>query len=271
MTSRGRSLPDFDNPPAVETLMGVYFLPIKGWKVPHFGMFWERIRADYPTVEVRTPIIAGPPGKSPGLRIPSPEEEINLPVRCWFHNRNKETLVQVQDSCFFQNWRRESNSLQYLHYDSLRPTFEHEWQKFHDFVEQEDLGTPNVWRCEVTYVNHIDRGLGWNTYDDLSQVFLEPPGQAFARSFLPAPDSVSFHLAYPMDGAEGQLQIQMQPVVRKTDSRDTIQLTVTASCRPASGETEIIVSSLNQAREWVVKGFTEFTSPKMHQLWGRRI
>jgi uncharacterized protein (TIGR04255 family) len=271
MTSQGRTLPDFDNPPAVETLMGVYFLPLKNWRVPHFGLFWERIRADYPTSEVRTPIVAGPPGKFPELKIPSLEGEINLPVRCWFHNRNKETLLQVQDSCFFQNWRRESGSLQYLHYDELRPTFEREWRKFCDFVEQEGLGAPNVWRCEVTYVNHIDRGMGWNTYGDLSHVFLGPPEQGLAGSFLPTPDSVSFHLAYPMDGPEGQLQVHMQPVVRKTDSRDTIQLTVTASCRPASSNTELIVSSLNQAREWVVRGFTDFTSPKMHELWRRKI
>jgi uncharacterized protein (TIGR04255 family) len=123
MNSGGRTLPDFDNPPAVETLMGVYFMPLTGWRVPHFGLFWERIRKDYPTVEVRSPIITGPPGESRELNLPLFEAEINLPVRCWFRNRNETTLVQVQDSCFFHNWRRETNTLPYLHYDELRPTF----------------------------------------------------------------------------------------------------------------------------------------------------
>ena len=271
MTSGVRTLPDFDNPPAVETLMGVYFLPLRAWKLTHFGLFWERIRSSYPTVEVRAPIIPGPLGKIPEVTLAGPEEEVNLPLRVWFHNRNKATLVQVQDSCFFHNWRRTSDSVQYLHYDDLRPTFELEWQKFRDFVQQEDLGPLNVWRCEVTYINHIDRGLGWNTYGDLSHVFLSLKGQPVSLSFLPKPDSVSFQFVYPMDGPEGQLRIQMQPVVRKADSKETLQLTVTGSCRPASGETEAIVSSLNHAREWVVKGFTDFTSPTMHELWRRKV
>jgi uncharacterized protein (TIGR04255 family) len=269
--SYGRTLPDFENPPAVETVMGVYFLPLKGWKLAHFGLFWGRIRDEYPTAEARIPIITGPPGESLELKLPLLQEEINLPARCWFHHRNKATLVQVQDSCFFHNWRREANILPYLHYDELRPTFEREWRRFRDFVEQEEIGVLNVWRSEVTYVNHIDRGAGWNTYGDLLQVFREPPGQASSKSFLPTPDSVAFQIAYPMEGPEGQLRIQMQPVVRKTDSKDTLQLTVTGVCRPESSEVEAIISSLNRAREWVVKGFTDFTSPTMHRLWRRII
>ncbi len=270
MTSGGRILPDFDNPPAVETVVGVYFFPLKGWKIPHFGSFWERIRNDYPTVEVRPPIITGPAVESFELKLPL-EGEINLPVRCWFRNRNEPTLVQVQDSCFFHNWRRESNTRPYLHYDELRPTFEREWRNFCDFVAQEGLGSPNVWRCEVTYVNHIDRGLGWKTYGDISDVLKASPGLTSSRSFLPTPDSLAFQCTYPMEGPEGQLRIEMHPVVRKFDGKDTLQLTVTAFCRPESSEVEAIISSLNQAHEWVVKGFTDFTSPAMHNLWRRRI
>ncbi len=271
MNTGGRTLPDFDNPPAVETLMGVYFQPIKGWMVPHFGSFWERIRKDYPRVEVRSPILTGPPAEPLELKLPSLEGEINLPVRCWFRNRNETTLIQVQDSCFFHNWRREIDTRPYLHYDELRPTFQHEWRKFCDFLAQEELGSPKVWRCEVTYVNHIDRGTGWSSFGDLSHLFPESPGRTSSKSFLPTPNSVAFQIAYPMEGPEGQLRIQMQPVVRKTDSKETLQLTVSAFCRPVSSEVEAIISSLNQAREWVVRGFTDFTSPTMHDLWRRRI
>jgi uncharacterized protein (TIGR04255 family) len=271
MSQGGRTLPDYDNPPAIETVMGVYFLPTKGWKVPHFGLFWERVRNDYPKVEVRGPIIAAPAGESREVSLPSLEAEVSFPLRCWFHNRNETTLIQVQDSCFFQNWRRESESLEYLHYDHLRPTFERAWREFCDFLQTEGLGSPDVWRCEVTYINHIDRGSGWSTFAELDQIFPAMPGRSPSHSYLPTPDSVTFQIAYPMKGPEGQLTIHMQPVIRKTDGKDTIQLTLTARCRPSSGELQDILSSLDQDREWVVRGFTDFTTPTMHKIWRRKI
>src|SRR5690349_7478069 len=46
-------LPDFRTPPAIETLVGFCFAPLKGWQTPFFGLFWNAIRKDYPRVEVQ--------------------------------------------------------------------------------------------------------------------------------------------------------------------------------------------------------------------------
>ena len=55
MPVRG-SLPDFERPPIIEALLGVEFAPLKGWSIPHYGMFWERIRSDYPKQAVQPPM-----------------------------------------------------------------------------------------------------------------------------------------------------------------------------------------------------------------------
>ncbi len=51
-------LPDFISPPVDETALSLQFPKIAGFGVPHFGLFWERIRSDYPRFEVQPPIPA---------------------------------------------------------------------------------------------------------------------------------------------------------------------------------------------------------------------
>ena len=46
-------LPDFNEPPVIETVLGLQFDPIESFNVPHFGLYWSKIRADYPTFDVQ--------------------------------------------------------------------------------------------------------------------------------------------------------------------------------------------------------------------------
>jgi len=248
-----RALPDFENPPAVETLMGVHFAPVEKWKVPHFGLFWARIKEHYPRVEMQPPVI-----QQPAL------------LRCWFFNQDETRLIQVQNNLFLHNWRRTARIERYLHYDDLRPHFEREWQAFRKFLEQEGLGAVKASACEVTYVNHIDRGSGWETFADLSNVFPNW-SPATSHNLLPPPELVDINASYPLKDVEGHLQISAQPAVRQQDAKETIQLTLTAKYKPSSSSNEDIYHGLDEARRWVVLGFTDFTSPKMHDIWGRKI
>jgi uncharacterized protein (TIGR04255 family) len=191
-------------------------------------------------------------------------------VRCWFFNQDETRLIQVQNNLFLHNWRKVVPTERYLHYDDLRPHFEREWQGFREFLEQEALGAPKVSLCEVTYVNHIDRGSGWETFADLSGLFPNWSPKT-SEDYLPSPELVAMNASYALKGLDGRLQISVQPAVRQTDAKETIQLTVTVRCKPSSSSNEDIYRGLDDARKWVVLGFTDFTSPKMHKLWGRKI
>jgi len=260
-----RTLPNFDNPPAVETLMGVHFAPIAKWQAPYFGLFWARIKSDYPRIEMQPPILPQVPDVSP-----TPPQPLWEFARCWFFNQDETRLIQVQNNLFLHNWRKVKPSERYLHYDNLRPHFEREWQGFREFLEQQALGTPKVLLCEVTYVNHIDRGSGWETFADLSDVFPNW-SRGTQESVLPSPELVLINASYPLKEADGHLQITAQPAMRQADTKETIQLTVTARCKPSSSANEDIYRGLDEARKWVVLGFTDFTGPKMHKIWGRKI
>jgi uncharacterized protein (TIGR04255 family) len=262
-----RTLPDFENPPAVETLMGVHFAPIERWQGPYFGLFWSRIKKDYPRIELQPPVIAALTAESALAQFQS---RVELPVRCWFFNQDETRLIQVQNNLFLHNWRKVEPGDKYLHYDDLRPIFEREWQGFRNFLESESLPVPAVQLCEVTYVNHIDRGNGLKTFADLSDVFPNWSPRT-SGGILPTPELVAINASYPLKDLEGHLQITAQPAVRQTDTKETLQLTVTAKCKPSSSSNEDIRRCLDESRKWVVLGFTDFTGPKMHAIWGRKI
>lgn len=260
-----RTLPDFENPPAVETVMGVHFAPISKWQPPYFGLFWARIKKDYPRIQMQPPVLP----QAPDLAPAQPQSPWEF-VRCWFFNQDETRLIQMQNNLFLHNWRKVRPAEKYLHYSDLRPHFEKEWQGFREFLEQEALGVPKVLLCEVTYVNHIDRGSGWETFADLSEVFPNWSPKT-SENYLPSPELVAINASYAVHGVEGRLQISAQPAIRQTDAKETIQLTVTVRAKPSSSSNEDIYRCLDEARKWVVLGFTDFTSPKMHRIWRRKI
>ena len=98
-----RTLPDFENPPAVETLMGVHFAPIENWQSPYFGLFWSRIKKDYPRCEIKLPVVMGPTVDIAAAQFQSGFE---LPTRCWFINHDETRLIQLQSNLFLHNWRK---------------------------------------------------------------------------------------------------------------------------------------------------------------------
>lgn len=266
----GVSLPDFAQPPAVETLLGFHFKPLSAWSVPHFGLFWREIKASYPKVEVHPPIAS-----EMALRFEVDPRKAQfhltseMPVRCWFIHKSETRLIQVQSSVFIQNWRKPSAGSPYLHYDNLRPSFARLWETFREFLRKNAIDQPQVMDCEVTYINHIDRGNGWDRFAELPQITPAWAGLT-SGTFLPPPLSVSIDAFYPIGDNAGRLEIMLQPGVRKADGKETIQLVLTARCKPQSSETKDLMKCLDLGREWVVRGFTDFTSMSMHDIWGMR-
>ncbi len=261
MTSSRQTLPDFEDPPVVETAIGIEFAPLKKWSVPHFGLFWREVESDYPDFEVQGPI-----GASSGLVFELPG---SIPVRCWFISQLGNELVQVQSDRFFHNWRKVASAEDYPHFTNIKLAFERDWLRFCDFLKTRDIGMPEVRQCEVTYVNHLERGSEWETLADLETIFPTWASRA-SSEFLPAPDAVAMAVLYSMPDEQGQLSIQLQQVIRNTDGKEILQLTLTARSGLASSDLQDILECLDRGQEWVVRGFTDFTSPEMHERWKRR-
>lgn len=265
-------LPEFDAPPIVETLLGVQFQRLETWGIPHFGLFWQSIRDEYPRFEVRPPLEPQmerfePESSGRRLRATLLNEP---PLRCWFLNETGGRLLQLQNGHFIHNWRGVGKHDSYPRYDkSIRPAFESEWGRFCEFLANPQMPQPQINQGEVTYVNHIDRGKGWDTMRDIPHVLSCWSGDN-SGDFLPAPESVVISSKYLLPDQQGRLQIVAEPAIRHVDAQEILQLTLTVRGRPSSSNLPEILKWFDLGREWVVRGFADFTHADMHTLGKRK-
>jgi uncharacterized protein (TIGR04255 family) len=270
MVSGKPGLADFQRPPAVETVLGLHFLPLQNWKTPYFGLFWQEIKREFPDAQVHPPLAA-----EQGLRLELNPAQATIKltgevrVRWWYFHKSGKRLIQVQTDSFIQNWRKRDNRDPYLHYAKLRPAFKDVWLQFLRFLRRHKVEPPRIHHCEVTYVNHIDRGEGWRTLGDLAEVVSVWTGRTYC-GFLPPPEIVSINSFYPIGNKAGRLQVMLRPGIRESDAKQTLQLTLTALCAPASSQTPDLLKAFDLGRKWIVKGFEDVTTEKMHQIWKKK-
>ena len=94
------TLPEYDAPSAVETLMGVQFARITGWNILHYGQLHGLFRAMYPKAALLPPVLEQ-------RDIAQGTFDLHdFAIRAIFTNERDTELVQVQPSMFIRNWRR---------------------------------------------------------------------------------------------------------------------------------------------------------------------
>jgi uncharacterized protein (TIGR04255 family) len=275
MTAYPSPLPEFDAPPVTEVALSVEFLPLANWRSPHAGRYWSRISAEYPKTEELPPLpsqiekfgeeLQQAQVSGPRLQFMDPNA-----TRFWFIGDPGTRLIQVQRDRFVINWRKVTADEAYPRYEKeIRPRFEREWSQFKEFVYESRLGTIDVQQCEVTYVNFIPRGDGWETFTQAFALFSYWSGRG-SEGFLPEPESLNLSGSFVMPNESGRLHFSAQRAIRQADERDGLQAQLSARGRPASSADADVLAWMDLGREWIVRGFTDLTSREAHKLWGRR-
>ena len=271
------SLPDFADPPIVEVALSVQYEPLTALHIPAMGLLWSEFRDGFPNVEEHAPLepvierfgVKGP--KRVGVRV---EMMAKPPVpRCWFLNEAGTELIQVQRDRFVHNWRKVGEGEDYPRFEHVQHRFKDELAIFESFVRREKLGKLVPTQCEVTYVNHIVAGRGWERHGQLDEVLaLFVPKNDGA--FLPEPEDARMGVRYVIPGADdqplGRLHVTMDPVYRREDDQPMLLMNLTARGRPDGEGLDGVLRFLNVGREWVVRAFAAVTTPQMHKIWGRR-
>ncbi|MFQ5729879.1 MAG: TIGR04255 family protein [Waddliaceae bacterium] len=268
-----KQLPNFKNPPVTETVLGVQFDPIEKLSAPVYGLYYSKIRDEYPDFEVHPPLSQAVERFDEKLGIVPPTINLDIrktpDVRCWFLEKEGNRLLQAQKDRFIQNWRKVKEDDVYPRYESLKPIFKREWLRFCDFLKEEGLSSPEVNQCEVTYINHLEIGKGWRTFgeiDKITKYWSRESGE-----FLPVAERGSINLRYQIPERLGRLYINLKPAIRKIDAKEIFQVELTARDAPSSSKVEDIMGWLDLGREWVVKGFADFTTNELHQIWEEKI
>ena len=266
------SIVDFENPPVVETVLGVDFAPLERLSVLHFGQYWAKIRDEFPHHELKPPLgssVERYPGDEPVLKGPPQVKILNEPtLRYWFIDEPQDRLLQLQRDRFLHNWRKKDSP--YPRYEeSIRPSFEKEWSRYCAFLADQGIGTPEVQQCEVTYINHIPQGEGWNELSDVPEMF-PLIGKSSDQGFLPTPDDFGLRASFPMPDRKGRLHVSLELVLRTSDMKQMIAFNLTARGRPDGPDASQVLAWLDIGREWVVQGFVDLTHSDLHTAWGMK-
>jgi uncharacterized protein (TIGR04255 family) len=186
--------------------------------------------------------------------------------RCWFLDDSGNRLVQLQPERFLHNWRKVTGEEVYPRYKTILPEFERLWKDFLDFATAENLGEVKLNQWEVTYINHIYQGEGWDTFEDIHKLFPALSSES-SQGYLPQPERINLDLSYAFPEELSRLHISLAPAYNKKNNRMLLRLNLTARGRLESTDHESLKRHLDLGHEWIVRGFTDFTSPEAHKLW----
>ncbi|MGD0292248.1 MAG: TIGR04255 family protein [Terracidiphilus sp.] len=271
VTTRPSDLPDFSNPPVTESVLSVQFDRLSALQTAHLGLYWSEIRDRFPKTEEHgeLPIQIEQPPDSPQPIVGFQFEALEAPPipRVWFINQEGTELIQVQRDRFITNWRKVGEGNLYPRYERVREGFDKDFADFSQFVSHNQLGAIRVNQCEVTYINHIFSGVGWETHADIGKVFTvwQQPTSTFPRQAQDIAFRARFPISDPTNGFIGRLHVTLQPVKRISDGLPMFLLELTA--RGLIGEG---TDFFDLGRKWIVRSFAELTTPMMHEIWGRR-
>ena len=271
---RPEGLPDFQDPPLVETVLSLQFQPVQGFSLVHVGLLWQQFRDTFPRIEEHPPLPAaretfGVP--SQGRMEVTIEGKPPLP-RVWFLNESETELIQIQADRFIHNWRKAGKaSTPYPRFERVRAKFRDEVREFQQFLSDEKLGQIVINQCEVTYANHIEPRDVWHRHGQVQGVLRN--WTSLASSFLPEAEdgTVQQRFVIPSDSGApvGRLYTSLTPAWKAGGQSPILVLTLTARGSPIGDGIDGAFAFFDLGREWIVKGFTDLTTTEMHRVWGR--
>jgi uncharacterized protein (TIGR04255 family) len=269
MTDEKTTGPVFDNPPVIETVLGVQFAPVRGLTSAHVGWFWKQyLDGKWEKIAEVVPL----PDEFEGFEpIPAPVrfkiEPIRFPARLQISWANDGRMIQIQPTRFHYNWNRVGG--EYPRYRRVRGEFDRYFETFRRFVAEAKLGevVPNQW--ELTYIDSIPQGSLWTTpagwHEVLPGLFpsQSPPGAVQAESF-----GGEWH--YEIPPQLGRLHVSVQLARVGDDPTPVLLVQSTARGPIGQGGVATLEDGLELGHRVAVDTFIDITSDKAHGVWGRQ-
>lgn len=265
MASKGSDLlsplPSYKKPPVNEVVFGINYNTPEEFRIPHIGLFWEKIKNEYPIIQHNSPIASN----TGELKI---DVSTGVPIpRMWFINESDDTLVQFQIDRVYFNWRRREN--EYPRYEPIKKEFARILKILIDYFHDAGLGEFDPIGFELSYINHIPKADAWNNEDDLSKLFKDFLWNKESHTFLLKPVRFSWNAAFSLPDNKGMMSAQIKHAMNIKDKSPVIALNIKVTGSNESYDKEAILKWFDLAREWIVKGFTDLTTPEAHKIWER--
>ena len=250
----------YKNPPIDEIVCGIRFNPIKQLQSGHLGILWQKFRSDFPKTEDQN------------LVGPVSEEDLGSPnkfplPRVWFIHENENELIQVQRNRFLHNWRKRRPEDEYPGYKKVAENFERHLSRFQEFLVEENLGNLEAKEYELTYIDLIPQGQGWEKLGDLEKVF--PNLLPLTRQGILSTDvrAVNWQTILGLPNDTGQLGIAIRNANLISNSQQIIHIEFRAlSNRPYQPRRAWFEAVHNT----ITKLFSNLVSDEIQEkFWGR--
>lgn len=280
MPDRPSDLPDYSNPPIDEVVLGIQFSAMSGSVGPLVAAYREGgVKEEYPGIQYQPRLPPTPMPEQLGLAVGLPLVPVAFQLsvgppqatldRIWLIGNDDSLLIQIQNDRFIHNWRRRAAG--YPHFEALHAAF---WQRFGEFREvAKNLSMPvEPQLLEVSYIN-------WISDIDMNQQFFFAPAKAGAVELRYAKSTyepVLWSAVYNVNRDEralGRINVNCQSgavrAVGTSVQRGTaLTLQFVASLEPGTSD-EAVTGVMALARNVIVQGFTNLTTPEAHEKWGR--
>jgi uncharacterized protein (TIGR04255 family) len=253
-------LPEYENPPVAEVVTGVYFRKIP-LQLPHFGLLWKQFQHDYPRFEEAPPLITTiEQSDTPDFPMP----------RVWFLSRDETGVIQVQNSYFLANWRRVKADDAYPRYHRVMEQYRDRLGRFSAFLESQSLPEIEPVHYEMTYVNHIPQGDGWNDLGDIGRVLPDLSWRKEPVRFFSGHETLNCVWGFSLPKGMGRLRVSVKTARRRADDVPVLIMELTAKGKPEASASLDAWNWYSVAREWIVRGFADLTSSEVQEtVWKR--
>lgn len=253
--------PSYRHPPVDEVVCGIRYELLGNFKVPHIGLLWSKFRNEYPNIEHAAPIAHG------GNLVVDAASGAPLP-RIWFISASDDELIQFQTDQLYFNWRRREK--EYPRFRTIFPKFESTRGVLEELLKE--LGFPPlvIAEHELTYINHISQGEGWDSIEDLPKVLPYLGWNIQSFKYLPQPRNLAWNMRFPLPNEQGNLDVKLSQGTRRTDKHPILLLQLSAKGKALSASWDASQAWFHMAHDQIVNGFSEITASDIQQkIWQR--
>ncbi len=255
--------------PVVETVLGVQFDKLAGFRSQHYGLFWlkylEPLGWQTFTDETPLPTYQEKFDRARLVRDFNPPSS-TLQVRMKLKNEARTQTVQIQADKLYFSWNRDQDGM--ASYKEVLPVFESLFESYQQFAVDNSLGqlTPNLW--EITYINRVPPGSLWQSLADWHRIFpslFSPKSSDCVGVSLASYDGTWY---YEIEPKAGRISLQVAKMIVNLVPKAVL-------CFILTGRGEITNSGrwmdgLDLGHDSCIRLFRELTSLEAQEEWGLR-
>lgn len=262
---------DFEKPPVEEVMLSILFESLDKLLAPHLGEIWQEFKKDgFMRIREQPPVMPTMetfPNPSRGSQF-----HINVPdlPRIWFIHRNDSQILQVQRDRFTFNWRKTKSDQKYPGFSDIFERFEGFYNRFCQTIKNMEVGVLAPLQYELTYIDQLPQGEGWNTLDDIGKIYNPFVDLQQLDSFWSGADFVNLRVSFPVADLQGRLHLAIGNRVKPPEQWQTLQTDFTARGFPENTESEMSMwfkSAHDQIREKFASIFAEDIQTR---VWERK-